>query len=61
MSPGQQNNKLPEAETAYRQEIIIASEKDKEVFFNALNNPSGPAKKLLAAADLYKRFMEENK
>lgn len=40
---------------------IIASEKDKEVFFDALINPKGPNKKLREATVHYKNFIEENK
>jgi uncharacterized protein (DUF1778 family) len=40
---------------------IIASEKDREIFFDALMNPKGPNKKLSDAAGRYKNFMEENK
>jgi uncharacterized protein (DUF1778 family) len=42
-------------------DTIIASEKDREIFFNALSNPSGPNQKLLDAAELYKKFIAENK
>ena len=40
---------------------ILASEKDREVFFNAFMNPSGPNKKLLDAAERYKEFINQNK
>lgn len=40
---------------------ILASEKDREIFFNALMNPSGPNQKLLDTAERYKKFIEENK
>jgi uncharacterized protein (DUF1778 family) len=40
---------------------IIASEKDRGIFFDALMNPKGPNKKLSDAAGRYKNFMEENK
>jgi len=40
---------------------IIASEKDREIFFNVLVNPSGPNQKLRDAAERYKLFMQENK
>lgn len=40
---------------------IIASEKDREIFFNALVNPSGPNQKLRDAAERYKLFLQENK
>jgi uncharacterized protein (DUF1778 family) len=40
---------------------IIASEKDREIFFNAFMNPSGPNEKLLKTAERYKQFIKENK
>ena len=40
---------------------IIASEKDKEIFFDALMNPPGPNQKLLDAAERYKLFIQRNK
>lgn len=40
---------------------ILASEKDREIFFNTLAYPSGPNQKLRDAAERYKLFMEENK
>ena len=40
---------------------IIASEKDREIFFSALVNPKGPNQKLQDAADRYKAFIWENK
>ena len=40
---------------------ILASEKDREIFFNALVNPGGPNQKLRDAAERYKLFLEENK
>jgi uncharacterized protein (DUF1778 family) len=40
---------------------ILASEKDREIFFNALVNPSGPNQKLRDAAERYKLFLQENK
>jgi uncharacterized protein (DUF1778 family) len=40
---------------------IIASEKDREIFFSALVNPQGPNQKLQDAADRYKLFIQENK
>jgi len=40
---------------------ILASEKDREIFFNALANPSGPNQKLVDAAERYKLFIQENK
>ncbi|SEO51674.1 DUF1778 domain-containing protein [Mucilaginibacter sp. OK283] len=41
--------------------VILASEKDREIFFNALVNPSGPNQKLRDAAERYKLFLQENK
>lgn len=40
---------------------IIASEKDREIFFNALTDPQGPNKKLQDTAKQYKLFMQQNK
>jgi uncharacterized protein (DUF1778 family) len=40
---------------------ILASEKDREIFFDALMNPPGPNKKLRDAAERYKLFIQENK
>ena len=37
---------------------IIASEKDSEIFFDTLVNPSGPNEKLLNAVERYKEFMQ---
>jgi uncharacterized protein (DUF1778 family) len=40
---------------------ILASEKDSELFFDALMHPPGPNQKLRDAAERYKVFMQENK
>jgi len=40
---------------------IIASEKDREIFFDALMNPPGPNQELLDAAKRYQLFTQENK
>ena len=40
---------------------ILASEKDREIFFDALMNPPGPNKKLRDAAERYKLFIQESK
>ena len=40
---------------------IIASERDREIFFNAFMNPSGPNQKLRETAERYKEFIKENK
>ena len=40
---------------------ILASEKDREIFFNAITNPSGPNAKLRYAAKRYKAFREEDR
>jgi uncharacterized protein (DUF1778 family) len=37
---------------------IIASEKDREIFFDALMHPKGPNQKLRDAAERYKLFMQ---
>lgn len=39
---------------------ILASEKDREIFFNALANPAGPNQKLRDAAETYKLFMQQH-
>ncbi|OKS84560.1 type II toxin-antitoxin system TacA family antitoxin [Mucilaginibacter polytrichastri] len=56
-------NAVQEKASAIIQEhnTIIASEKDREIFFNALMNPSGPNQKLKDAAEKYKLFIRENK
>jgi len=41
--------------------IILASEKDRELFFNAIVNPHGPNQKLHDAAERYKLFIQQNK
>ena len=41
--------------------IILASKKDQEIFFDAFLNPSGPNQKLRDTAERYKKFMRENK
>jgi uncharacterized protein (DUF1778 family) len=42
-------------------DTIIASEKDQELFFNALMNPKGPNQKLRDAAERYKEFIHAGK
>lgn len=56
-------NTVQEKATAIIQEhnTILASEKDREIFFNALTNPTGPNKKLQDTAERYKKFIQENK
>jgi uncharacterized protein (DUF1778 family) len=56
-------NTVQEKATAIIQEHnnIIASERDRELFFNAIMNPAGPNQKLKDAAELYKKFIQENK
>ncbi len=56
-------NAVQEKANAIIQEhnTILASEKDREVFFNALVNPAGPNQKLRDAAERYKLFLQENK
>jgi uncharacterized protein (DUF1778 family) len=41
--------------------VILASEEDREIFFNALVNPTGPNQKLKSTVERYKAFLEENK
>lgn len=38
---------------------IFASEKDREVFFDALMNPPKPSEELLKAADVYEKYMSK--
>lgn len=54
---------VQEKATAIIQEhnTILASEKDREIFFNALTDPAGPNKKLQDTAERYKKFIQENK
>ena len=40
---------------------ILASEKDREIFFDALMNPAGPNQKLHDATERYKLFIQDNK
>jgi len=40
---------------------IIASERDREIFFDALMNPKEPNQKLRDIAERYKKFIEDNK
>lgn len=56
-------NTVQERANAIIQEhnTIIASEKDREIFFNAFMNSSGPNQKLQDTAERYKKFIEENK
>ncbi len=56
-------NTVQEKASAIIQEhnIILASEKDREIFFDALMNPSGPNEKLRNAAEQYKNFISDNK
>ena len=56
-------NAVQEKANAIIQEhdAILASERDREIFFDALMNPPGPNQKLRAAAERYKLFMQENK
>lgn len=42
-----------------QRKTILASEKDKEIFFNALMNPPKPNDKLKAAAKLYKQAIRK--
>lgn len=41
--------------------IILVSERDREIFFEALMNPTGPNLKLREAAEEYKKFIADNK
>ena len=38
-------------------DTILSSDKDKEIFFNALLNPTEPNENLKAAAKLYEEFL----
>ncbi len=40
---------------------ILATEKDRVLFFDALMNPQDPNEKLREAAKRYERFIQENK
>ncbi len=40
-------------------ELIIASQKDKEIFFDSLINPEPPNRDLLSAANDYKKLISE--
>lgn len=56
-------NTVQEKATAIIQEhhTILASEKDREIFFNALTNPVGPNQKLRDTAERYKKFIQKHK
>ncbi len=56
-------NTVQEKANAIIQEhnTIIASEKDRKIFFDAFMNPSGPNQKLRETAERYKEFMKDNK
>ncbi len=41
-------------------EQVIASEKDSEIFFEAVTNPAPPSETLKAAAEDYKSFISES-
>lgn len=43
-------------EIVNRHELVIASQRDSEVFFNAIHNPEKPNKKLVAAANKFKKL-----
>ena len=43
-------------EIVNRHELVIASQRDSEVFFNAILNPEKPNKKLVAAANKFKQL-----
>jgi uncharacterized protein (DUF1778 family) len=40
---------------------ILATEQDREIFFNSITNPPGPNQKLRDAAEHYKLFIQQNK
>jgi uncharacterized protein (DUF1778 family) len=40
-------------------ETIIASEKDKKIFFDAISNPTAPNKSLASAAKEYKKIISK--
>lgn len=42
-------------EIVNRYELVIASKRDSEVFFNAILNPESPNEKLVAAANKFKK------
>jgi len=56
-------NAVHEKATAIIREhnTILASEKAREIFFDALMNPPGPSQKLRDAAERYKLFIQEHK
>ena len=56
-------NAVQEKANAIIQEhnTILASEKDRELFFDTLMHPPGPNQKLSDAAERYKVFVQENK
>ena len=42
-----------------KHDTILATERDREIFFDALMNSKGPNQKLRDAAERYKLFMKE--
>ncbi len=40
-------------------QILLASEKDKEIFFDALMNPPMPSKRLLQASERYRQAYDQ--
>lgn len=42
-------------EIVNRHELVIASKRDGEIFFNAILNPDAPNEKLVAAANKFKK------
>lgn len=42
-----------------RHQTILASERDRQVFFNALANPPKPSKRLIKAARDYKKMISQ--
>ena len=45
-------------EIIQRHELVVASKRDSEVFFNAILNPEPPNEKLVAAVSKYKKAKE---
>ena len=42
-------------------QVLLASEKDKEIFFDAIMNPLTPGKRLLQAAERYRQTYDQQR
>jgi hypothetical protein len=54
-----EEEKIPAMYEVYGEEPIIASEKDAEVFFNEIENPTPPNEALLEAKENYDELLKK--